>query len=164
MIDALYGYPGPTVAYVNGHAIAGGCIVALACDMRIGLASETARIGINEVPLGLGFPPKTWRVVKHRLSPPELERVVLEGGLYPPAKALRLGILDEIVASEGEARGIAERLASSPRDAYLAAKRALRGRVLEVTAGELRQYRDEVLPTWTSGALKARIEARVRKA
>lgn len=164
MVDALYSYPGPTAAYVNGHAIAGGCIVALACDMRIGLASDTARIGLNEVPLGLRFPPKTWRMVKHRLSPPVLERVVLEGGLYPPAQALRLGLLDELVAGESEARTIAERLASSPREAYLAAKRALRGGALDVTPGELRQYLHEVLPTWTSGELKARIEARLRKA
>jgi enoyl-CoA hydratase len=164
MVDALYGYPGPTVAYVNGHAIAGGCIVALACDLRIGLASDGARIGLNEVPLGLRFPPKTWRMVKHRLSPPALDRVVLEGALYPPAQSLRLGFLDEVVASEGEARAMAERFASSPRDAYLAAKRALRGGTLDVTEEERRHYLDEVLPTWTSDERKARIEAKLRKA
>jgi enoyl-CoA hydratase len=164
MVDALYGYPGPTAAYVNGHAIAGGCIVALACDLRIGLASDTARIGLNEVPLGLRFPPKTWRMVKHRLSPPWLERIVLEGGLYPPPQALRLGLLDEVVTSESEARAMAERFASSPREAYLAAKRALRGGALDVSEEERRQYLDEVLPTWTSGDLKSRIEAKLRKA
>jgi enoyl-CoA hydratase/carnithine racemase len=164
MVEALYGYPGPTVACVNGHAIAGGCIVALTCDMRIGLASDTARIGLNEVPLGLRFPPKTWRMVKHRLSPPSLERVVLEGGLYPPMQALRLGLLDEVVANEGEALSMAERFASSPRDAYLAAKRALRAGALDVTGDERRRYLDEVLPTWTSGDLKSRIEAKLRKA
>jgi enoyl-CoA hydratase len=164
MVDALYGYPAPTVAFVNGHAIAGGCIVALACDMRIGLGNDAARIGLNEVPLGLRFPPKTWRMVKHRLSPPALERVVLEGGLYPPAQALRLGLLDEVVANESEARAMAERFASSPRDAYVAAKRALRSGALSVTEDERRQYLSEVLPTWTSGDLKARLEARLRKA
>jgi len=66
LVQALYEYPGPTVAYVNGHAIAGGCVVALACDLRVGLASESARIGLNEVPLGLRFPPKTWRMVTRR--------------------------------------------------------------------------------------------------
>ncbi len=163
MVDALYAYPGPTAAWVNGHAIAGGCIVALACDMRIGLASDTARIGLNEVPLGLRFPPKTWRMVKRRLSPPALERVVLEGGLYPPAQALRLGLLDEVVSSEPEARAMAEKFAASPREAYIAAKRALRGGALDVSDEERRRYLDEVLPTWTSGELKARIAARLRK-
>jgi enoyl-CoA hydratase/carnithine racemase len=164
MVDAIYGYEGPTVAYVNGHAIAGGCIVALACDMRIGLASDTARIGLNEVPLGLRFPPKTWRMVKHRLSPPFLERVVLEGGLYPPAQALRLGLLDEVVASADEAMAMAERFGSSPREAYLAAKRALRSGNLDVSDYERRRYLSDVLPTWTGEELKARIEARLRKA
>lgn len=164
MVDALYGYPGPIAAFVNGHAIAGGCIVALACDLRIGLASDTARIGLNEVPLGLRFPPKTWRMVKHRLSPPALERVVLEGGLYPPAQALRLGLLDEVVATESEARAMAERLASSPPDAYARAKHALRSGALDVTDEERRQYLNEVLPTWSSGDLKSRIEAKLRRA
>jgi enoyl-CoA hydratase/carnithine racemase len=132
--------------------------------MRIGLASDTARIGLNEVPLGLHFPPKTWRMVKHRLSPPGLERVVLEGALYPPAQALRLGLLDEVVANEGEARAMAERLASAPREAYLAAKRALRSGALDVTEREVRQYVEEVLPAWSSGELKSRIEAKLRKA
>ncbi len=164
MVEALYGYPGPTIAYVNGHAIAGGCIVALACDLRVGLAGDTARIGLNEVPLGLKFPPKTWRMVKHRLSPPALDRVVLEGGLYPPAQAMSLGLLDAMVASESEARSMAERFSASPRDAYLAAKRALRSGALDVTEAERRHYLDEVLPTWTSGDLKSRLETRLRKA
>ena len=80
MVGALFHYPGPLVAWINGHAIAGGCIVALACDHRLMTASPKARIGLNEVPLGLRFPPKTWRLVRHRVPAHSIERVVLEGG------------------------------------------------------------------------------------
>jgi enoyl-CoA hydratase/carnithine racemase len=163
LVEAVYEYPGPAIAYVNGHAIAGGCIVALACDLRIGLASDSARIGLNEVPLGLRFPPKTWRMVTRRLSAPVLERIVLEGGLYPPPQALRLGLLDEVVASESEALALASRFASSPPEAYAAAKRALRSGALEVTETERRDFIEAVLPTWASAELKARIESKLRK-
>ena len=59
LVGALYLHPGPTVAYLNGHAIAGGCVMALCCDVRVMTARPGARIGLNEVALGLQFPPRT---------------------------------------------------------------------------------------------------------
>ena len=64
LVDALYGHPAPTVACVNGHAIAGGCILALCCDLRVARDDATVRIGLNEVPLGLEFPPKLLKLVR----------------------------------------------------------------------------------------------------
>ncbi len=54
----IFDYPGPTVACVNGHAIAGGCVVTLCCDLRVMTTDNRARIGLNEVALGLVSPPK----------------------------------------------------------------------------------------------------------
>jgi enoyl-CoA hydratase/carnithine racemase len=159
MVEALYTYPGPLVAWVNGHAIAGGCIVALACDHRLATANPKARIGLNEVPLGLRFPPKTWRLVQKRLPRHAIERVVLEGGLYTPETALRLGLVDEIVASEAEARAYAEGIAAAPRAAYEAAKKALRQGALDVGPDEEAHFHDVVLPAWVTSELKERIAA-----
>src|SRR6185436_9330094 len=52
MIDALFGYDGPMVACVNGHAIAGGCVIALCADLRVAADDPKIRIGLNEVALG----------------------------------------------------------------------------------------------------------------
>jgi len=68
VVEALYTYPAPTVALVNGHAIAGGCVLALCCDHRVMTADPGARIGLNEVALGLVFPPKTLAMVRARLG------------------------------------------------------------------------------------------------
>jgi enoyl-CoA hydratase len=159
MVEALFDYPGPIVAWINGHAIAGGCIVALACDHRLMTTQAKARIGLNEVPLGLRFPPKTWHLVEHRVPSHTRERVVLEGALYAPETALRLGLVDELVASEAEARAYADRVAASPAPAYAAAKRSLRGGVLEVAPDEERHFRERVLPAWVTPELKARLAA-----
>jgi len=159
MVDALYAYPGPVVAYVNGHAIAGGCIVALACDHRLCTTNPKARIGLNEVPLGLRFPPKTWRLVKARLPAHTIERVTLEGGLYAPETALRLGLVDELVAGEPEARAYAERIAAASGPAYGAAKRALREGRLDVDAREQREFVEQTLDAWVTPELKARLAA-----
>jgi enoyl-CoA hydratase/carnithine racemase len=53
LMEALYLYPGPSVAYVNGHAIAGGCLLALFCDYRVAAPNPKTKIGLNEVALGL---------------------------------------------------------------------------------------------------------------
>jgi enoyl-CoA hydratase len=159
MVEAIFHYPGPVVAWINGHAIAGGCIVALACDHRLMTAQPKARIGLNEVPLGLRFPPKTWHLVERRVPSHAIERVVLEGGLYPPETALRLGLVDEVVAGEDEARAYADRIAALPAAAYAAAKKALRDGRLDVDADEERQFREAVLPAWVTPELKARLAA-----
>lgn len=159
MVGALFEYPGPLVAWINGHAIAGGCIVALACDHRLMTANPKARIGLNEVPLGLRFPPKTWRLVRHRVPAHSIERVVLEGGLYAPETALRLGLVDEVVGGEAEARAYAEGLASAPAAAYTAAKQSLRDGVLAVGSDEEKKFREDVLPAWITSELKARLAA-----
>ena len=159
MVDTLFHYPGPIVAWINGHAIAGGCVVALACDHRLMTREPKARIGLNEVPLGLRFPPKTWRLVTHRLAAHARDRVVLEGALHAPEAALRLGLVDELVAGEEEARAYAERIAAAPRAAYVAAKAALREGLLEVSPGEERHFREAVLPAWVTPEFKKRLLA-----
>ncbi|HEY3816040.1 MAG TPA: enoyl-CoA hydratase/isomerase family protein [Polyangiaceae bacterium] len=159
MVETLFHYPGPVVAWINGHAIAGGCIVALASDHRLMTSQPTARIGLNEVPLGLRFPPKTWHLVEHRLPRHTRERIVLEGGLYAPETALRLGLVDELVAGEAQARAYAEKIAALPGPAYSAAKETLRHGALDVDADEERHFLESVLPAWITPELKARLAA-----
>ena len=75
---ALYLYPGPTVALVNGHAIAGGCVITLACDHRVALEHPKIKIGLNEVALGMRFPPRILAMAKERI-PRESHTAVLLG-------------------------------------------------------------------------------------
>jgi enoyl-CoA hydratase/carnithine racemase len=160
LMSTLFAYPAPTVALVNGHAIAGGCILALACDYRIAPRATAARIGLNEVALGLRFPPKVLAIVRRRIPAPYVEQVILGSDLHDPDAALRLALLDEVVPEGQDARAVAvrklERLASYPAVAYAAAKTELRG-ALEVSAEEERRFLEDVLPAWTSPELKARL-------
>ena len=56
LVETLYTYPGPTVAAVNGHAIAGGCVLALCCDFQVITDQPKVKYGLNELALGLQFP------------------------------------------------------------------------------------------------------------
>lgn len=163
----LFDYPGPTMALVNGHAIAGGCIFALCCDFRVGVASERTRIGLNEVALGLRFPPAVMRIVKARVPARCWAEVVLAAGLYPPERARELGLLDEVRpdldAAERWARAKLEDLGASLPDAYAIAKSELLRGITEVSEAEKLQFRERDLPVWTGPEIRARIERVLRK-
>jgi len=153
-------YPGPTAAAVNGHAIAGGCILAMCCDVTIATNNPKARIGLNEVAIGLRFPPGLLNFVKTMVAPRHLNEVVLGAGLHAPEDAVRLGLVrltsDNPVADAEKALA---RLAKHPPDAYGAAKRDLRAGIMDATEAEQTAFRDEVVPFWTSPELKAMIRS-----
>jgi enoyl-CoA hydratase/carnithine racemase len=153
LVKALYEHPAPVVAFLNGHAIAGGCVMALCADVRIVTARAGVRIGLNEVALGLKYPPVTFAMIRARIAGPTIDRVVLEAALYDAAVAKELGLVDTI-GEEADARAIFERMSAHPRDAYAATKAALRPR-LSVSADESRRFREETIPYWASPEQRA---------
>lgn len=159
LLEALYFYPGPTVALVNGHAIAGGCLLSLFCDYRVARANPKTKIGLNEVALGLRFPPRALRMVQRLLSPRDLERVILEGALYSPEGALKVGLIDE-VAEEAErlAKEKLEALAKLPREAYAANKQIIR-EVPPTSPQDEAHFQTSVVPSWIAPALKQKLLA-----
>jgi len=157
LVKALYEYPAPVVAWVNGHAIAGGCVVALCADVRFMTARPGQRIGLNEVALGLRFPPLTFSMVKARVK----ERVILEAELYEAAEAKEIGLIDKI-GEEAEARAMLSKLAAYPRDIYAATKLLLRPR-LEIPETERKQFREDTIPYWTSPERRAALLAVLEK-
>ena len=163
-VEDLFCYPGPLVVAVNGHAIAGGCVLTLCGDHRVMHDDPASRIGLNEVALGLEFPPKLFGAVRRRIAPRSLERVLLEAGLYDAATALGFGIIDEIAADPVAAgRAQLARLAQHPVETFRETKRVLRGATLPVTAERLRWFHDELVPKWCAPEVKARIRARLEK-
>jgi enoyl-CoA hydratase len=164
-MTAIYLYPGPTVACVNGHAIAGGCVITLCCDHRIITDNERVRIGLNEVALGVRFPPRILSIVRRRVASQSLDRVVLGADLFSPAAALALGLVDEVVSDPLEAARVrASTLGSYVRGPYVASKRDLRGTENDLypEADHARMLRSMV-PEWTTKHVRDRIAAALAK-
>lgn len=162
-VAALYLYPGPTVALVNGHAIAGGCVLTLACDHRVAAANPKIKIGLNEVALGLRFPPRILAMVQQRVPLQFHTEVLLGAQLFDPAGALRAGIVDEVVEVEA-ARSVAEakleKLGKSPREAYALTKGDLRGTDQDLCPDAVWEPKIRgAVAGWTSPELKQKIAA-----
>lgn len=160
MVLELFLYPGPTVACVNGHAIAGGAVLALCCDHRVVTSNPKARIGLNEVAIGLAFPPRVLALAKNRLPRRHLTQVLLGAALHDCHRAVELGLADE-VADDPHAVGKQrlDALAAHPAGAYAATKLALRSGVLGPTPEERARFERDDLPVWTSDAIKQRIRS-----
>jgi enoyl-CoA hydratase len=166
LMSTLFAYPGPAVALVNGHAIAGGCVLALCCDHRVASASPQSKIGLNELALGLRFPPKVMAIVRHRVPRQHVERVLLGAALFDPATAHGLGLLDQVA---DEARAVAERelaaRASCDPAVYAATKASLRGEALRSFAADDDSFfLREVLPVWTAPATRERVTGLLARA
>lgn len=129
--------PCPVVCAVNGHAVAGGLILALCGDYRVGV--RDASYGLTEVEVGIPFPSEAMAVVQAELAPGVVRRLVLGGGLFDGGRAVELGILDEIAAdARARALEVLAHLAGHPPLTYRAVKarlRAWRPRAAEPTPG-----------------------------
>ena len=127
--EALFCYPAPTVAAINGAAIAGGCVLACACDRR--LISAEAQIGASEVRVGVPFPVAALEVMRYACGD-RAEEALLGGGLYRGAEAIANGLAHRIVAEDLVDAAVAEAsdLGDIPVDAYRHTKAQLRAPTL----------------------------------
>ena len=124
----LYGLGLPTVAACTGHALAAGSLVLLSCDRRIG-ADVPAKIGLNEVAIGMALPIFAVEMARDRLTPAEFGAATMGAQIYDPAGAVAAGYLDAIVPADelvATATAEARRLGALRTGAYARTKQAAR--------------------------------------
>lgn len=95
VILALFTFPRPLIAAVNGHAVAGGFVLACTCDYRV-VAEGGARLGVTELPVGVPFPAAPLEMVRTVLGTARAREVVYSGRLFGPEEASRIGFADEL--------------------------------------------------------------------
>lgn len=155
----------PTIAAIDGHAIAGGCVLALMCDRRV-MAAGPARIGLNEVQLGIGLPAIVTEALRARVPPAAWPPLALDGRLVDADAALRLGLVDEVVPAadlDARARALAAELAAVPAAAYAQVKEAwIRPVRAALRANEVVQT-ETWLDTWFDPEGQERLRAAVAR-
>ena len=128
-IEAIFFHPKPVVVAVNGHAIAGGCVLACAGDRRL-ISRQTGRIGLTELLVGVPFPTVALEVMRFVISnPARLQEMVCSGATYAADMAAVLGLIDEVTHADlllDRAIGIAQSLADLRADVFTLTKRQSR--------------------------------------
>ena len=159
MFRAVFDHPRPTVAAVNGHAIAGGCVLALACDVRL---MSGGRIGLAELAVGVPFPTSALEIVRHALGPDAGRAVLARGDRRPragagPRHGRRGGRAP--TSSCPRALALATELAARSPEAYRLAKTQLHRPANEAIEATTAEDDAAVLAGWTSEDTRRRIEA-----
>jgi enoyl-CoA hydratase len=145
-----YALPFPVVGGVNGHAVAGGLILALCADLRVGATG--ASYGLTEARVGIPYPAAAMMTVKAELAPQSARRLVLEAELIDADTALEYGVLDELAPPQEvlpRALELAVELAALPSRAYAEVKRQLRGETIDAMAAAIET--DPMATGWISG-------------
>jgi enoyl-CoA hydratase len=163
----LLGLPKPTVARLGGHAIAGGLVLVLACDYRLGRDGDS-RIGLNEVAIGASFPRVALEIVRLRLPHARAAELALGASLYPISQGTRLGVVDELIPADRFDDTVirrAARLGAFPREAYAHTKAALVAAALSAVAAERPDEAEAAAAVWTTAESRtARAAQRARLA
>ena len=104
-------FPGPVISIVSGHAIAGGCLMALASDYRYGMFGMH-RMGLNEMAIGIDLPPDMLSIISHSISRENLFEVATQCKMYTPKQAHKKGLINEYIGNPfiGKKRATAEAL------------------------------------------------------
>lgn len=149
---AVFTFPRPVVAAVNGHAIAGGAVLACCADRRV-MAAGKGRIGTPELLVGVAFPRAPLDIVVHTVGEQVARELVFGAETLPPERALELGLVDELAEPDAllaravsYAAGLAERI---PADAYAHTKMQLRRSTVERIVNYGGDEDQEALAVWT---------------
>ena len=154
---ALLGLPKPTVAMLNGHATAGGLILVLACDYRLGVEGDY-KVGLNEVAIGASFPLVAQEIVTLRLAHARASELLLGAALYPASQAPRLGIVDELFPADRFADTVLRRTARMggfPRQSYAHTKMRLVEAAIARVRAETPAEAERATAIWSSDESRA---------
>jgi enoyl-CoA hydratase len=150
----LFTYPAPVVAAINGHAVAGGALLAWCADQCV-MASGPGRIGVPELRVGVPFPAAALEVLRFAAGTRGAQRLALAGGTLPADQALLAGTIDAVVepaALESRAAEIVGRLAAIPSATFRLTKTAIRAPHVDAMTRAERAWDDEVIAVWSQPA------------
>jgi len=152
LFEAVFFFPKPVVAAVNGHAIAGGCVLECCADRRIA-AKDGGRIGVTELLVGVPFPPLAFEVMKFASPPRYLADGMYSGATFTPDVALTRGLIDEVAEASAlldRAVAAAETLAMLSPKAFAQTKQQVRQPAADALERHGKRIDEASMSIWTS--------------
>jgi Delta3-Delta2-enoyl-CoA isomerase len=148
----LFLHPKPVIAALNGHTIAGGCMLATACDVRIMVASK-AKMSLNEINFGSSLFPGSAEMLTYCVGHRKAEIVAFTGAMFSAEEAKDLGLIDQIAPTDQlmqTAVAVAQQAAGRYGPAFESIKMLMRRDTGEIMKRKDQLYRNEMVDIWYS--------------
>ena len=159
LYNTVFFFPKPVIAAVNGHAIAGGCVLECCADRRIA-ARDGGRIGVTELLVGVPFPPLAFEVMRFASPPRYLGDGMFSGSTFAPDMALTRGLVDELAEAPmllDRAVAAAETLAALSPKAFALTKQQIRQPVADAMERHAKRVDASATDIWTAPETIGRI-------
>ena len=152
LYEAAFFHPKPIISAINGHAIAGGCVLALCADRRV-MANDGGRIGVTELLVGVPFPALAFEIMCQMTSVYFFAETILSGATFPAEQAAHRGWINEAVEPARlmeQAMVAAQSLAALSPAAFTQTKQQIRAPVIERLALSGDVTDQAVMEIWTA--------------
>jgi len=148
----LFQFPKPIVAALNGHTIAGGCMLATACDFRI-MASGKGKIALNEITFGAPVFAGSAEMLRFCVGSRNAQSILYSGAMYSAEEACGLGLVDQVSSEDtllADARKVAQELGAKDSSAFSSIKNLLRKPLAEEMIKHEKDYMLKFADIWYS--------------
>jgi enoyl-CoA hydratase len=165
MYEEMFYFPKPLVAAINGHAIAGGCVLACCADYRV-LARGSGRMGVTELLVGVPFPPFALEVLRATTSPMHFPKFTASGETFDTDGALANGFADEAVGADrliSRTLEKAETLAAIRPEAFRANKLHVRAMAKQILKNDRGRLAKQIMRVWEAKETAENIRAYVAR-
>lgn len=157
--QTLFEFPKPIVAAINGHAVAGGCVMAAACDYRV--IAQRKKIGVPELRVGVPFPPIALEIMRFVASPQTFQSMVNIGATYRDDGALAAGLAERVCEPDkviDTAIESANQLLTIPTGVFRINKQQVRMSALANVVQADQDYGEQIRQLWNSEEIRSMIQ------
>lgn len=161
LFRTMLGSDTPLVAAVTGHAIAGGAVIAAACDHAVVSDKDTIRLGLSELSVGVPFPTSAIEILRSR-CPSMMRSLVWLAELHPPQAAVAAGLVDEAVPADEvveRACEVAGRIAALPAITRELTRQQVWAQARDQVAARGAVWEPHVVAAWRSQEVRSAISA-----
>ena len=152
LLEKIYSYPKIIFSAISGHSPAGGTVISIMTDYRI-MSKGNFLIGLNEVAVGLSMPRGIGRIFQSLLGERLAEKMTLKGELVSPDKALKIGLIDEVIKPEkllDHSISVMQNWLKLPFQKQIESKLALRKDIIDLIKSNSKSDNDSVINAWFS--------------
>ncbi|MEE8044655.1 MAG: enoyl-CoA hydratase/isomerase family protein [Thermodesulfobacteriota bacterium] len=160
LIKKIFMFPKPIIAALNGHTIAGGCVLALACDYRI-MVSGKAKISLNEMTFGSTLFSSVIETLRYTVGSKKSEQIIYSGKMFSADEALSLGLVDKTLNEDDFISVVTETaqgFAGKHLSAFKSIKKLLKLETLKKIDREEKDSISEFVDIWYSESMRENLK------